>query len=377
MRIIILGAGLAGQLVVKALRENASEAEIQIFSAHSAGFYSKPSLSNLFTQGKSPEQLVMKDESALMSAYNCDIHTNTHVLSIDRNQKAIHTTKGLFEYDKLVLALGAEPPKMQWLPESANVFRVNHIDDYHKFYPRVHNNAHIVIIGGGLIGVEFAHDIAPFCHQVTLIEKMPGLMAAMLPKEVGSALEDALTQRGVRVMTGSDLSQINDQGGHVSLVVDGKQLIADTVLAAIGLRPNTQLAQDAGLAVNLGIQVNQLGQTTDPDIYALGDCAEVCGIVKFYVAPLRACSAVVAQNLVGGHQKIVYDPMPVMLKTPSYPICFCYLTAPKTWEVTVDAEGIKALAHEGDNLVGYVLTDKKLADRLRYKKAMASWLPAE
>ena len=206
---------------------------------------------------------------------------------------------------------------------------------------------------------------------------MPRLMAAMLPKEVGSALEDALTQAGVRVITGSDLSQVKDQGQHVSLTVDGKQLIADTVLAAIGLKPNIQLAQEAGLGVNLGIQVNQLGQSTDPDIYALGDCAEVCGIVKFYVAPLRACSAVVAQNLMGGHQKIVYDPMPVMLKTPSYPICFCYLAMPKTWKVTVDSEGIEALAHEGDNLVGYVLTDKKIADRMRYKKAMASWLPAE
>ncbi|MEC7030964.1 MAG: FAD-dependent oxidoreductase [Pseudomonadota bacterium] len=377
MRVIVIGAGLGGQLVVKSLRDHQSDASISIFSRHSAGFYSKPSLSNVFTQGKQPKDLIVKDEKEIHLTQDCSVYPHTTVESINREKKTVKTSKGEFSYDKLVLALGAELPQMPWLPESENIFRVNHIDDYQKFFPRVQPESHITIIGGGLIGVEFAHDIAPFCQKVTLIEKSPTLMAAMLPMEVGEALAAALTKRGVTVMTGADVTSVLDNQDKVAITVDGKTLQSDILLAAIGLSPNVALAKEAGLEVNTGISVNQEGQTSDPNIFALGDCAEVCGIVKFYVAPLRICSAIIAQNIMGMKQKIVYEPMPVMLKTPSYPVCFCYLKMPESWDVKIDDDGIEALAYEDGILKGFVLTEKKLVERMRYKKAMPNWLPSE
>jgi rubredoxin---NAD+ reductase len=374
MRIIIIGSGLAGQLILRELRTVSGDAEVMMFSEHSGDFYSKPSLSNVFTQGKHPDALVVMTEENVSKEFKCEVYSYTSIVAIDRERKIVETASDSFPYDKLVIATGALPTVPSWLTVSDNVFQINHLEEYQKFYPRVSKDATIAIIGGGLIGVEFAHDIAPYCQNVILIESMPTLMASMLPPEIGKVLAERLKRRGVTVMTGVIVDKVHDDGVVVDIVVEGETLQADTVLGAIGIRPNIALAKQANLDVATGVEVNQHGQTSDEDIYSVGDCAEVCGMVRCYVAPLRVCAIAVAKNLMGHNENIVYEPMPVMVKTSSYPICFCYKTLPKTWQVSLDDSGVEALAFEGDKLVGFALSDKKMANRMLLKKQMASWL---
>ena len=374
MRIIIIGAGLAGQLVLRELRAKGSQAEVLLFSEHHAHFYLKPSLSAVKTQNKSPQDLVMMDQEQVAEAFNCQVFPYTAITGIDKDAKEISTKDAKFSYDYLVLATGAKPIEPAWLKASGNVMRVNHLEEYEAFYDRITKDSEIAIIGGGLIGVEFAHDIAPHCKKVTLIEKANSLMEMMLPKELGNALQIALEQRGVVVQCGQSVERLVDSGQQVTIHM-GESVVVDCVLGAIGIRPNIDLAKQSGLEVNMGIKANIHGQTSDPSIYALGDCAEVMGIVKCYVAPLKVCASVIAGNLMGDEQAIQYEPMPVMLKTPTYPVCFCYEYMPKNWDVTVTNEGIQALAYEGDNLIGFALSGEFMKSRMAYKSKMANWLP--
>lgn len=374
MRIIIIGSGLAGQLVLRDLRAQGDQPEIILISMSEGAFYSKPSLSNVFTQKKLPKDLKMMSKEEVEDKFQCQILANTTVSSVDESTQVVHTEGGSYAYDRLVLAMGAMPIEPEWLSISGNVYRVNQLEDYEQFYPVITKDKVITIIGGGLIGVEFAHDIAPFCQEVILIEKMPTLMATMLPKEIGTALAKSLETRGVRVLTNATVAAIDDQEEFVEVTVDGQVLRCDAVLAAIGIRPDIELAQSMGLETNMGVVVNHYGETSDPRIYALGDCAEVCGLVKNYVAPLKICASVIAKNILGEREKIVYPPMPVMLKTPSYPICFCYKSFPVEWKVAVTEEGVEALAYEKDTLVGFALSQKQIMKRTQYKEVMASWI---
>ena len=161
---------------------------------------------------------------------------------------------------------------------------------------------------------------------------------------------------------------------RVKVQINDQRLESDVALAAIGLKPQVSLAASAGLDVGVGVIVNQYGQTSNPDIYALGDCAEVCGLLRFYVAPLRICAQAVAKNILGVEEKIHYQPMPVMMKTPSYPICFCFKDRPEDWQVNAYDDGIAALAYEGEQLVGFALSGSQMSQRMELKKQMVDWL---
>lgn len=374
MRIIIIGAGLAGQLVLRELREKGVDCKVQLFSEHHAHFYLKPSLSNVVTQNKTPDDLVMMSQEDVAEAFNCEVFPYTQVLGIDQDKQLVKTDKGEYPYDRLVLALGALPIEPPWLKVSDNIFRVNHLEEYKAFYERIGEQSTVAIIGGGLIGVEFSHDLSARCKKVTLIEKMPYLMQAMLPTEIGVELDKALTQRGVEVLCEKTVQSCEDKGDRVEITLDDKTVVSDVAIGAIGIRPNISLAQAAGLETNMGICTNEYGQTSDKHIFALGDCAEVMGIVKCYVAPLKICAKTVAQNLIKVESPIAYPPMPVMLKTPSYPVCFCYKVMPMDWEITVSEEGVEAVAYEGEQVIGFALTGKALPKRLEYQKTMQNWL---
>ncbi|MCP8352348.1 FAD-dependent oxidoreductase [Candidatus Synchoanobacter obligatus] len=373
MRIIIIGSGLAGQLALRDIRALNEAVEVLMFSEHEAGFYSKPSLSNVFTQGKQPRDLVVQSEDEVAMSLSCKM-INEPVIKVDTQEKTVVSEKQTYQYDKLIFAVGANPITPPWLNESENVFQVNHLEEYEAFHQRINQKTTVTIIGGGLIGVEFAHDIAPHCQQVTVVEKMPTLMASMLPAEIGQALCGALTDRGVKVLLNQDIVSLNDRGSGVDIFCKDLSFQSDIVLGAIGIRPNIALAKASELLVDMGITVNEYGQTSDPDVYALGDCAQVQGLVKCYVAPIRICAKVVAQNVLGGKEKIQYPPMPVMLKTPSFPVCFCYRSMPSEWQVSHDDSGIEALAYDKGVLVGFALSQGKAIKRASLKEAMANWL---
>lgn len=371
MRVVIIGTGLAGQLVLRGLRQGGLKDKVILLSKHSGDFYSKPSLSNVVDQDKTPDDLIAMPVSEVEKMYNCEI-LEKEVVRIDRENKKVVTKDEEIPYDVLVLGVGAKWVALPMLPNDPKIFRVNHIDDYRKFYKALKPNSNVVVIGGGFIGVEFAYDIANSCQNVTLIERNTHLLSRMVPKEVGQYVENGLRKRGVDVRLGSDINSI-EIGDKVSIDI-GDRIEADMVLAAVGLQSEVELAKDAGLEVSEGITVNQFGQSSDSSIYALGDCAEVCGLIRRFVAPLKICAKTVSDHIMGKDNPVVYPPLLVNLKTPDIPVSICILSLPKSWEISEDEKGIEALAYDDETLVGFVLSGDKVKNSDSLKAKLKPWL---
>lgn len=371
MRVIIIGTGLAGQLVLRGLRQSGFEGEIVLFTEHSGDFYAKPSLSNVWTQGKCPDDLVVSSCDEVKKEFKCQVYQE-RIVKIDRKLKCVHTVDDQYTYDFLVLGLGAQWVDLPILPKHPNVFRVNHLDDYRKFFSSINNKTSVAIIGGGLIGVEFAYDIAKVAQHVVIIEQMPSLLGTMVPEEIGEYIAKGLSNRGVDVKVDTIVRSIKSKD-RLSIELEDKNIEVDVILAAVGLRSELKLAKEAGLQVSEAIEVNEYGQSSDPSIYALGDCAKVCGLLKRYVAPMKICAQGVVDHIMGKDKPIVYPPLPVLLKTSEIPVCFCYSSFPATWNIKVNKSGIEALAYEGDTLVGFALAGD-ISQRMELKERLKPWL---
>jgi rubredoxin---NAD+ reductase len=330
--VIIIGAGLAGYTLAREVRKLDKDMSLLIVSADAAGFYSKPMLSNAFAQRKQAAQLVTHSAAQMAAQLDARVVGDTVVHVIDPAQKVIVTSVGRFEYAALVLATGARPIRLPFEGNAAGeVLSVNHVDDYALFRRKMADTGkaavRVAIIGAGLIGCEFANDLADAGHKVSLIDPNPLPLAALATPALSQGLQAALAQRGIDLRLGTTASQINraSHGLHLTLA-NGSICEADIVLSAVGLRPDISLAQQAHLRTNRGIVVDGFGQTSAAGVYALGDCAEYCSDTDGssrtlpYVAPLMTAARAIARTLTGQPTRIELQPAAVIVKTPCYPL---------------------------------------------------------
>ena len=320
--IVIAGTGLAGYTLARELRKLDSETPLVIITADDGRFYSKPNLSNAFKNGKTPEALAMSSAEQMAAQLNAEIRGCTRITAIDSASRRIRTDSFELEYRKLVLALGADPIRLAFEGDAADaVLSVNDLDDYTQFRTALERGRRVAIIGAGLIGCEFANDLINAGFEVDIIDPSPMPLGRLLPQDSGAQLVEHLKARGVRWHLGRGAVAVDHKDMALSLTLDdGTVLAADVVLSAIGLRPRTQLAAAAGLTVKRGIVVDRRLQTSAPDIYALGDCAEVNGLVLPFVMPIMHAARALARTLAGDETAVIYPPMPVVVKTPDYPL---------------------------------------------------------
>lgn len=330
--IIIIGAGMAGYTAARELRKLDKTIALTVITADDGGFYSKPMLSNAFAQKKLPAQLVTQSAVQLATQIDATILTATRVEHIDVANKTLTTNASVLEYDKLVFAIGAHPIRLALEGDGADqVMSVNHVEDYAVFRQQLDateagRQARVTILGAGLIGCEFADDLAGGGHAVTLVDPNALPLAALAAPALSEGLKAALTARGIDLRLSTTASRVDrtDKGLKISLA-NGDSITTDIVLSAVGLRPSTALAKATGLTVNRGIVVDAYGQTSAPDIYALGDCAEYTeadGATRImpYIAPLMNAARAIARTLTGTPTAIDLKPSAVIVKTPSYPL---------------------------------------------------------
>jgi len=375
--IVIIGTGLAGYNLAKELRRLNNEAPLRIVTADNGDSYSKPMLSNALTKGKTPEQLIIAPAEKMAAQLNATIETNTRVTKIDAAAKTISTDDHVIAYDKLVLATGASQITLPIAGTGADeVFSVNDLQEYAQFRDALDNANTVAIIGPGLIGCEFANDMLGVGKNVTVIGPGETPLDRLVPPEAGQLLREVLEEHGVGWRLGVTAVSINRQHTGYNLVLsDGSELQADVVLSAIGLRPNIELAQIAGADTNQGIVVDRYLQSSLPDIYALGDCAEVAGQVRPYVLPLVNGARALAKTLSGTSTTIRYPAMPVVIKTPAHPIVISPPSsgAQGTWQVDAEGSGVRAHFRNADSrLLGFALTGDKVPE----KQALTKELPA-
>jgi len=330
--VVVIGAGLAGYTLARELRKLDKATPLVIVSADDAGFYSKPMLSNAFAQRKQAGQLVTHNAQQMAAQLDARIIGGSVVHVIDTLQKTIITSTGRIDYSALVIATGARPIRLDFDGDAAGeVLSVNHIDDYTLFRRRMADTGKVVvrvaIIGAGLIGCEFANDLADAGHSVSLIDPNPLPLAALATPALSQGLHAALSARGVALRLGTSATRIERGSDGLRLTLaDGSLCDTDIVLSAVGLRPDISLAQQAQLRTGRGIVVDAFGQTSANGVYALGDCAEYSNDADGssrtlpYVAPLMTAARAIARTLSGQPTRIDLQPSAVIVKTPCYPL---------------------------------------------------------
>ena len=387
--IIIVGSGMAGYTLAREFRKLNTEQELIMICADDAVNYAKPTLSNALVGKKTPEQIGLGDAAKMSAQLNMQIISHATVTAIDAHQHQLTYNKDgqsvQQDYSKLILAVGANPIRLAISGDgSDDIHVVNSLIDYRHFRAQLDQkqDKRVVILGAGLIGCEFANDLQNTGHQATVIDLAPQPLGRLLPQHVAQAFQHNLEETGIKFILATTVEKVakNQDGSYNVTLANGQTLVADVVLSAIGLQPNTQVAKAAGINTSRGVLTNTLLETNLADIYAIGDCAEVNGLLLPYVMPIMQQARALAKTLAGQTTNVHYPAMPVAVKTPAAPLTV--LPAPTgvevTWETEELDDGMLAKALDADNtLRGFVLLGPTAGkQRLSLTKLVPDLIPA-
>ncbi|MDB6090197.1 MAG: pyridine nucleotide-disulfide oxidoreductase [Gammaproteobacteria bacterium] len=315
--IVIVGAGQAGGETASELRKQGYAGRIVLVGEEPHVPYRRPPLSKAFLNGSAIEESLYLMPAAGWQKQNVEFIRGVRAQAIERDKQQLHLADGRsLAYNKLVLATGGRA-RMLNAPEAdkPNVFAVRSIADVQALRPQCQRGKRAVIVGGGFIGLEVAAVLGKLGLHVTVLEGLSRVLARVTVPEVSAFFERVHREAGVDLRTNVQITAF-EGGDSVEQVVlaDGTRIPADFVIASIGQLPNVQLAQDAGLAVDNGIVVDEYARTSDPHIYAAGDCANHPN--AFFDCRLRLESVqnamehgrTVAANLLG--KNVVYNVVP-------------------------------------------------------------------
>lgn len=371
--IVIVGSGLAGYSLLREIRK-LSDLPATLITADDGSYYSKPALSTALSAGKDPSALASSSAEAKAADLKASILPHALALSIDPKRRVLLTSAGPIPYSALVLALGAAPvlPALEG-DASGLALPVNDLASYAAFRSAIEGKKRVAILGGGLIGCEFANDLSSSGFEATVVHSGLWPLDRLLPRDAGEALARALAP-GVSWSFGNKARSLRRRGEALALALaDGSEIFADAVLSAIGLRPRTDLALRAGIATARGILTNAFLETSEPFVYALGDCAEVDGLHLPYVQPLSIQAKALASTLCGSRSAVSYPLMPVAVKTPSFPIAALAPPAGSlgAWSIEPADSGVKALFLDPDGkTIGFALGGSEARRRQEILRSM-------
>lgn len=315
--IVIIGAGEAGGRTALQIGENGFDGPITLVGDEAHLPYERPPLSKqALTDAEVMAPRVIVPPDTLKTA-NITFLSSARATSVDRETRTVMLAGGTeLAYDKLVLATGSSPRRLSMAEGSTHCLYLRTHDEALEIRARLERGGHVVIIGGGFIGLEIAASARKRGCAVTIVEAQPRLLMRGVPAEIAEVVRREHEAHGARVLLGMGLRSIADVGTQARVeLADGSELVADLVVIGIGAAPNTALAEAAGLAVENGICVDRHLRTSDPSIFAVGDCAsfpaELFGDRRIRLESWRSThdhARVAAANLIGG--KAVIDAVP-------------------------------------------------------------------
>jgi len=373
--IVIIGSGLAGYTLIREIRKLDKAAPITLITREPGYFYSKPMLSTALASKKEASQLITTASEGMASQLGIDILAQTDVSAIDTAAQKLQTSAGPISYGKLVLALGADQIRIPLEGNAVSeVLTVNDLEDYEKFRKVIAGKKKVAILGAGLIGCEFANDLALGGYEVDVIDLAPQVLGRLLPEPAAKALQDKLSESGVRWHFSTTVQAVNRNGDTLEMkLANGHSISCDVALSAVGLKPRLDLANAAGIKTGVGIQVNRHLETSSSNIYSLGDCAEVDGLVLPYVMPIMQAARALAPTLLGQVTALSYPAMPVMVKTPALPTVVSPPAkgADGQWKTTTIEGGIEARFEAPDGkLLGFALMGAATSQRATLTKEL-------
>ena len=278
---------------------------ITVFGAEPHANYNRILLSPVLA-GEMTLKDIMLNDVDWYAEHGIRLHLNKKIVKIDRRARKVVAADGTeAEYDRLLLATGSNPFILP-VPgvELEGVITYRDIHDTNAMIDAASNHQHAVVIGGGLLGLEAANGLKLRGMNVTVVHLMEWLMERQLDRTAAGMLQQSLEAKGLQFMLKTQTEAIvgdreDGKAGRVKSVrfKDGSELAAELVVMAVGIRPNTNLAEAAGLHCNRGIVVSDTMQTYDPRIYAVGECVAHRGIAYGLVAPLFEMAKVCANHL--------------------------------------------------------------------------------
>ncbi len=271
--ILIVGGGQAARRAAEGARAVAPEASIAIVGEEAHAPYDRPPLSKEVLLGKADVSLCWKRDAVSFAADRIQLILGARVAALHLDDREIETASGeRIGYGKLIIATGS---RARSLPAPAaiadKVLTLRTIEDAGRVAARLHEGAHVVVIGAGFIGLEAASAASARGARVTVLETADRVLARVFPKEAAARAEQLHRNAGVDLRLGAKVEGIVPEEGRVRVSLAGESLLADLVIVGIGVAPNTELAEAAGLAVDNGIVVSAEGATSHPDVFAAGE----------------------------------------------------------------------------------------------------------
>ncbi|SAL34408.1 pyridine nucleotide-disulfide oxidoreductase, class I [Caballeronia udeis] len=281
---VIVGAGHAASEVAVSLRQKGYTGRLLLLGEEPYQPYQRPPLSKGYLSGEADEQALYLKPTSIYEKLGIDVRTSVRVVKLDPAHQIVTLADGAEEpYDKLILATGGRPRPLSLAHEAKSVQRLSNlhylrtIDDVNSIRRQFKPGFRLAIIGGGYIGLEVAAIASRQRVHVTVLEALPRVLARVTAPELSAFYEQVHREAGVDIRTSAQLErlELDASGDAVKTIVcaDGTVLTTDFLIVGIGLIPNVELAQEAGLTVDNGIAVDQSGRTSDPNIFAIGDCS--------------------------------------------------------------------------------------------------------
>ncbi|MSQ85840.1 MAG: pyridine nucleotide-disulfide oxidoreductase [Alphaproteobacteria bacterium] len=275
-KVVIIGAGEAGGQTAISLRQGSYEGRIIVLGDEAYIPYERPPLSKAFLAGEAELERMYMRGPEFYPQNKIELRLNTSVKTIDRTKKRVTLINGeALAYDKLVIATGGRVRKLSCPgAELPGVHYLRSIDDVIGYRDQLVAGANLAIIGGGYIGLEVAAVVIKRGCKVTVIEALPRVLNRVVAPEMSAFYTDVHRQAGVNILTSTAVTALEGQGKIEYVVCNtGQRIAADLAIVGIGIVPNIAIAQAAGLNCDNGIVVDKFALTSDPDIYAVGDCS--------------------------------------------------------------------------------------------------------
>lgn len=308
MRIVIIGCGVAGVTAAKVLKQNAPETEVTVYTDENHLYYPRPRLYEILSGEKKPQEIYSYAKESY-DQLGIKVQLRKKVLSINAASKELTLEGGLkTSYDRLLLANGARAfvPPIKGV-EKTGSFTLRTVEDAVAIKHYAKKGKKAIVIGGGLLGLEFAACLRKLGQQVEVVEARPTLLPMQLDQDGSAILEDDLRGLGVDAVLGVKTTEILGKEAVVGVSLDnGKEISGELVLISAGVKPNIKLAEDAGIKVNRGVVVDEYMRTSANDVYAAGDVLEFHGQVYGIIPPAIEQANVASANMLGG-EKSVYN----------------------------------------------------------------------
>ncbi len=315
---LIIGNSAAGVTAAEAIRKHDKAGTIAIIGEEPYPVYGRPLISYLVEGNTTMEKIGFKPEDFYeVNSIDAYLGSDHKAVKMDADRHTVYLSDGSeIKYGKCLIATGSKPfvPPIPGLDEADNVFRFITLDDAlssWKATDKADSDAHdvgrssrVVVIGSGLIGLKAAEALSYHADEVVVLELAPRILPAVLDDEGSSILKDLLSERGIRCLPGISAAKVIVEDGHATAVelTDGNVLDCDIVVAAVGVRPNSSIAVDAGAAEGRGLICNERLETTLPDVYAAGDVTQVKDALDGSEHPLALWPNAIKQGKIAGQQ---------------------------------------------------------------------------